>query len=324
MVIWYNWSMENFGKIVVRNQLSGEEKKSVSNLINNVKNQDLELLKSKQEEIDISEYFETDFFLKVNDINKKVFDIMKDRGIVGLENVPIFINKSVNEIGGDSDTIGYYRQGVDNIVMNLDKLLQLEDPEIREIEALTTLAHEMYHSTMKVSYDIKDGSLNPASTGAGYAKKDEYYGDALEEGLALDMQMIIKREILNEMTDPDVQERYQEIVNNNNSEDAQRMQKEGIPLDMLHILTIDIDGNSEVAFNKDYLYSYKLIKYLRENIVSFDVIIEKSRCERKPLDFARAVESTFGEGSYREITTASTQDAESMIEKLKDRLSKLK
>lgn len=310
--------MENFGNILIRNQVTEQQKNEIASEIEQQKKEDIDFLSSKEKELNIHEYFSANFERKLEITRNILMSIMEARGIKDshLSQI-IFANSSTFEemgaegLSGGVNTIGDY------IIINIDDVKNIENVHIREMEILAIIAHELYHSTMKVSH-LYDGELTQESLGAGYLESGELHDNALEEGLATEVQIKVKNRIFKAINQSD-RDLYMDTIKKTSVSFKNEMRNEG--LDSAGIFIQELRGKEySLSTTIENLYSYRLIQYLREHIDNFDIVIEKARCERKTLDLARAIESTFGRGSYREITTATSDDAKELFEALKNRI----
>ena len=87
-------------------------------------------------------------------------------------------------------------------------------------------------------------------------------------------------------------------------------------------ITLFCDINKNKVFGDNYPYPLRLVKYLRSKILNFDSMLENLRVKRKSLDFARAIEQEFGKGYFNKIVTCTTENAQQLLEELKNVESK--
>lgn len=200
------------------------------------------------------------------------------------------------------------------IVHNTD----IDDTDIKQIQFLKTLSHELYHSTAAVSLTVKSSFPTPGhlqvdfdiEQGAGYRpsdKKEELR--ALEEGLASRFEAL-QFEKIKEWYPSESVEDYEHAVShaytrvNNDLNDPQDVTIDYLSHEYLHWGT------------NQYKASRELVNFLAERINDFDKLVEEMRLKRHSLPLARAIEAEFGEGAFRKITTAQDTEAQKLIKEL--------
>lgn len=309
--------MEN---LRIRNEksLDKETVKEVKGLYQKIGQEHTELIESQQ--LNFQEHYGEDILQKIETVQTWVAEELAARGVENPNiSSPVFLVENDN---GESLTEGSLGEGGHYslhgyITVDLNKSKRIEYPQIKQLEMLALLAHETYHSVAQISmrYDEDNNIAEVENIGAGYMTDvHNQQPNALEEGLATSIEFQIKKKILDNLVDKEESDLYkyaiEQIRKHNEMDDS-------FPDEAIRLSKLTNEGN--LSFGQpsfDYMDSYKLVNFLKESIPNFDTLIEKTRCERRSLDLARAIEETFGEGYYRKVTTALASEAKELLEEL--------
>lgn len=214
----------------------------------------------------------------------------------------------------------------------------LETEEYRDWNELlrtSIIAHEMYHATAPTIFAPVWNGVARESSGLNYAKKP----GAVEEGLATRFQIEAYTIIA----------RHFRISGNmfqfyrNNLEGFNDRAK-----DLIYLRGIDEEGGAIPAF-LPYKDSYVLVDWLINGgsdlieilspqfrakyeklfrdfsgIQGMEKLMEGARLKKHTLAFAKKIEGVFGAGSFRELVTSDSTQAEALLGRLLDRLAESK
>lgn len=174
--------------------------------------------------------------------------------------------------------------------------------------------HELYHAIAPVKLHLKPSNsddsqlpfiLKSQRVGLAYSKESQL----VEEGLAT-LSMIRFRKVL------DIN-----LPNGKYIRDQYLSQLE-IPNDLpTELITIEIHDGVVEAGVLGHLEAYKLVEFLVKNIPKFEVLAENARINDQTLALAKAIESVFGSGTYRQIMQTKNSDALALINDLSLKLN---
>ena len=190
----------------------------------------------------------------------------------------------------------------------------LSNLELRQMVFLKTLAHELYHSTAVTSLTVSESTEGytihrevDIDGGASYGGKDDPL--LLEEGLAASFEEYMTPKI-KQLFSNDVVEEYDELVAM-----AVDLLAEPELTDRNDIRIYETEDG--IAYSTSQYYQAKrLVQYLESEIEDFLFLVENARLKRHTLPLARAIETRFGKGSYRRITTALATEGDQVLSEL--------
>jgi hypothetical protein len=223
---------------------------------------------------------------------------------------------------------------ISKVTINYDRIKNIEDTEIRLLNMVTHLAHELYHSSaptqILITEDIKNKNnriLIQDASGASYWQGNESKEFMLlEEGAAVDFEETIFTKISKEFNENTLK-LHGKIKNGMNNNINTNYSKDIInniypPAYLTNLKKVD-NHNYDYKFSISmYGSSHQILLLLKDKIPDFYHKLEKARIERKPLDLTRDIEKQFGEGMYRRLTTATIEDANALLTELKQSISK--
>jgi hypothetical protein len=259
---------------------------------------------------------------RIKDIIKKKF---KERGIDEVEFLPIFFLKE--KVSDSSNFFGV--AGPDYIEM-LDT--DIEDPLLKQLSSLQVVSHELYHAMGRHSFkatSTENGDLqfNTEGNGASFVGETKHL-HLFEEGSAVQFEHDICEEIKNLFPKETVEKYNNNIEQASLNRNTQNLRKRvGIFADVITPKISNTDDSLILAHQKGEIWRFKevpmynraklVVEYMASKIPNFYTMLEKARVKGQIIDIAKAIENTFGEGWYRRIATASTSEASSILEELK-------
>jgi hypothetical protein len=296
--------MKNFEQqIHIRSDISLNKKGQVVEHIKNSVQKDL--IKANKNSFTPEQVLGMDARKKIERVYSIVKTKYKERGVenINLTEEIVFSKQNAIEAG----TMAHHRGFVE--LFDLD----IGDRNIKELVILKSLGHELYHSAAKASFDlkIKDNNITyqHKNTGAGYSEGE---ARAIEEGAAVIFEMEVFKEI--EKTYPN-ETRY--LYNKIIAPLSKNLDRGEIG--HLNIVKYDTEtSDASISENIPYKNSKILTQYLKDKIPNFNTLLEKARIHRHTLDLTRAVEKEFGSGMYRKIMTCAPDDAESLLNELRE------
>lgn len=261
--------------------------------------------------LDFEQKLSPEIFEKINYVYKFVINYFQSKGFTEITDLP-------KTYLLPSEKNGTFGQRTAKGIMMFD-MEGIEISELKQIEFLNVLAHELYHSTSKISLDYTENSpqVSVGNYGASYYRDGVAHGMALEEGLAYIFQEIAYKEI-KKMFEKKYTDAYDTAIAIGVKNESNRHNISIKRAQLSRLTLTDNQGNFsfDIAYKKENDDSVVLVEYLFKEIPNFVTIIENARVRRQTLELARVIEKRFGEGSYRLVTTAKVEDAESVLKGL--------
>lgn len=206
----------------------------------------------------------------------------------------------------------------------------------RELQLLSMLAHEIYHTAAPYQVDAhvdEDGLVEIKHLEIGASSRHKVHGHesdtpnfALEEGFAVDFQGLLYERI-RARADPNQVALYEQEIN----QAAVRLPApENIKShafwqahrQLILLQSVAEDAPFEFSASMEMAEALDLVRLVLKHVPSCAALVEKARVERRSLDLARAIERVFGKGAYNLLTCASLEQAATTRVQLEARLEK--
>lgn len=248
--------------------------------------------------------------LLVIDLVKKKFE---ERHIDIPEILPIFYKKesqSEKKIMGSSN--GFYIN-----IFNIE----IEDMLLKQMIIFRILAHEMYHSFSRISFDVRDDENSNAiekirvdlkAVGASFVPKNTInvteHLKLFEEGAAVHFEIDVFKDIQKMFPEETIKE-YENVIEKTKIV----IKNSGGNYGYLTIIRSHEGEDYIVHSNQEYFNSMQIVANLEKIIPDFLTLLEQARVYGKVIPLARAIDGKLGEGWYKKIATATTAQAETIL-----------
>jgi len=297
---------------------------------------------AKQNSLPLNEHLGEDILEKLTQVKLWVEEELMSRGTGEMVNAPMFLMDHSKKDKTDNQAYSSAAKSC-YMVTGIGLYENIRDVNIRQLQFLKTLAHEFYHMGRLFTWYYANGDCHLERIGIGQRKnqptaRGKRYPTAIEEGLAVEMELRIFEKIKTLFPEEVVKKYYKIRKKAAHSESQnsipealrerieayEREDNSGIeqPVSMdLYIVLSDGDNPTSGQKIRGYQESYDLVRFLADNIPNFYTLIEPARIDGQILPLKEAVESVFGGGSYEMISSAFIGDSVHVLEKLRSSIN---